>query len=139
MAPYVDPACQIFDAGKGAKVYRNELAVYLRIIIAVMRHHDQSNLGKEEFIWPICPYHSSSHTQKVRTGTQAGAGTWRQVLMQRLCEVLIVGLVSIACSACFFFLFKTGFLCVVMAVLELTVETRLVSNSMIRLPLHPDY
>jgi hypothetical protein len=37
----------------------------------------------------------------------------------------------------FFFVFETGFLCVVLAVLELTLYTRLASNSEIRLPLPP--
>jgi hypothetical protein len=37
---------------------------------------------------------------------------------------------------CFCF-FETGFLCIVPAVLELTLETRLASNSEIRLPLPP--
>jgi hypothetical protein len=35
------------------------------------------------------------------------------------------------------FVFETGFLCVALAVLELTLETRLASNSEIRLPLPP--
>jgi hypothetical protein len=37
----------------------------------------------------------------------------------------------------FFLVFETGFLCVALAVLELTLLTRLASNSEIRLPLHP--
>jgi hypothetical protein len=35
------------------------------------------------------------------------------------------------------FLFETGFLCVALAVLELTMWTRLASNSEIHLPLPP--
>jgi hypothetical protein len=38
----------------------------------------------------------------------------------------------------FFFFSKTGFLCVALAVLELTLQTRLASNSEIRLPLPPE-
>jgi hypothetical protein len=37
----------------------------------------------------------------------------------------------------FFFFFETGFLCVALAVLALTLYTRLTSNSEIRLPLPP--
>jgi hypothetical protein len=37
----------------------------------------------------------------------------------------------------FFWFFETGFLCAVLAVLELTLYTRLVSNSEIHLPLPP--
>jgi hypothetical protein len=37
----------------------------------------------------------------------------------------------------FFDFFETGFLCVALAVLELTLWTRLASNSEIRLPLSP--
>jgi hypothetical protein len=36
-----------------------------------------------------------------------------------------------------FLFFETGFLCIALAILELTLETRLVSNSEIRLPLPP--
>jgi hypothetical protein len=38
---------------------------------------------------------------------------------------------------CFFWFLETGFLCVALAVLELTLETRLASNSEIHLPLPP--
>jgi hypothetical protein len=38
----------------------------------------------------------------------------------------------------FFFFFETGFVCAALAVLELTLYTRLVSNSEIRLPLSPE-
>ena len=37
-----------------------------------------------------------------------------------------------------FFFFETGFLCVALAVLELTLYTRLASNSEIRLTLPPE-
>jgi hypothetical protein len=37
----------------------------------------------------------------------------------------------------FFWFFETGFLCIALAVLELTLQTRLASNSEIRLPLPP--
>jgi hypothetical protein len=46
-----------------------------------------------------------------------------------LCDIMFVCL--------FYCFFETGFLCVVLAVLELTLETRLASNSEIRLPLPP--
>jgi hypothetical protein len=42
-----------------------------------------------------------------------------------------------AFSFCFVLFFETGFLCVALAVLELTLETRLASNSETRLPLSP--
>ena len=38
---------------------------------------------------------------------------------------------------CFVLFFETGFLCIALAVLELTLETRLASNSEIRRPLPP--
>jgi hypothetical protein len=37
-----------------------------------------------------------------------------------------------------FLFFETGFLCIALAVLELTLYTRLASNSGIRLPLPPE-
>jgi hypothetical protein len=38
----------------------------------------------------------------------------------------------------FFWFFETGFLCIALAVLELTLWARLTSNSEIRLPLPPE-
>jgi hypothetical protein len=38
----------------------------------------------------------------------------------------------------FFWFYKTGFACVALAVLELTLQTRLASNSEIYLPLPPE-
>jgi hypothetical protein len=38
-----------------------------------------------------------------------------------------------------FCFFKTGFLCIALAVLELTLSTRLASNSEICLPLPPEH
>jgi hypothetical protein len=37
----------------------------------LLKHHDQSNLGMEGFIWPILPQHCSS-LKEVRTGTHTG-------------------------------------------------------------------
>ena len=39
---------------------------------------------------------------------------------------------------CFVLFFETGFLCIALAVLELTLQTRLASNSEICLPLPPE-
>ena len=37
----------------------------------MIKHHDQNELGTKEFIWLICPHHSSS-LKGVRAGTQTG-------------------------------------------------------------------
>jgi hypothetical protein len=42
------------------------------------------------------------------------------------------------CFLDFLVFFETGFLCIALAVLELTLKTRLASNSEIRLPLPPE-
>ena len=42
---------------------------YLRVSIAVTKHHDQKQVGEERFIWLTLPYHSSSLAE-ARTGTQ---------------------------------------------------------------------
>ena len=42
--------------------------VLLRVIIAVMKLHNQSNLGRKGFIWFMLPHHCSS-LEEVRTGT----------------------------------------------------------------------
>jgi hypothetical protein len=53
---------------KASDSHRN---VYVRVTIAVIIHHDQSNLGKRGFIWLTLPHHCSSSTE-VRKGTQTG-------------------------------------------------------------------
>jgi len=50
--------------------------VLVRVTIAMMKHGDQSNLGRKEFIWLTLPYHQSP-LKGLRTGTS------RQELMQR--------------------------------------------------------
>ena len=47
---------------------------------------------------------------------------------------LVSGLCLFVCFVCFVLFFKTGFLCVALAVLELTLWTRLASNSVLSLP-----
>lgn len=37
----------------------------------MMKHHDQSNVGRKRFIWLRLPYHGLS-SKEVRTGTPAG-------------------------------------------------------------------
>jgi hypothetical protein len=45
--------------------------VLVRVTVAVLKHHDQSNLGRKGFIRLMPPHHSSS-SEEVRTGIQAG-------------------------------------------------------------------
>jgi hypothetical protein len=50
--------------------WRNEVSYGLvRLSIAVMKHHGQSNLDKTGFIWIMLP-HCCSSLKEVRTGTQ---------------------------------------------------------------------
>jgi hypothetical protein len=44
--------------------------VLVRVDISVIKHHEQSNLGKKGFIWFPLPHCSPS--LEVRTGTQTG-------------------------------------------------------------------
>ena len=59
---------------------RKQLSTYcLRIIVVVMKDHDQSNLGRKELIWHTLPHHWSS-LKEVRTGTlrpELTQGPWR--------------------------------------------------------------
>jgi hypothetical protein len=57
----------------------------------------------------------------------------------RKCHLLLshTHTAAVACASLFFFPPETGFLCIAQAVLELTLYTRLASNSEIRLPLPP--
>ena len=69
-------------------------SVLVRASIAVMKHYDQSNLGRKGFVWLTLPHHCSS-LKEVRTGTQgrnkeAGADA---EAMERGC--------LLACTACF--------------------------------------
>lgn len=58
------------------------------------KRHGQSSSGRQDFIWLPGPRHSPSR-REVR------AGPWRQELTQRIWRVLLAGLLSRACSACF--------------------------------------
>lgn len=57
------------------------LAGLVRVSVAMMKSHDQSNLGRKEFLWLTLPQHSLP-LKEVRTAIQM-AGRWRQELSQR--------------------------------------------------------
>jgi hypothetical protein len=65
-----------------------ELLVLAAASIAVMKHHDQNNLGKKRFIWLTLPYRCSSN--------EVRAGSWRQELMENWpCWVALHSLLSL--------------------------------------------
>jgi hypothetical protein len=45
--------------------------------IAVMKHHEQKQLGEERVIWFTLPYHSSSKEIRIGTQTEQEPGTKR--------------------------------------------------------------
>jgi hypothetical protein len=47
------------------------MSVLVKVTIAVMKHHDQNNLGRKGFIWLTLPHHCSSW-KEVGTGTKTG-------------------------------------------------------------------
>lgn len=47
------------------------VAVLARVLIAVVKHHDQRNLGRKGVIWLMFPCHCSA-SKKIKTGTQTG-------------------------------------------------------------------
>ena len=53
----------------GAPILSPPLSVM--VTVAVLKHNNQQNLGRKEFIWFKFPYHCLS-PMEVRTGTQAG-------------------------------------------------------------------
>jgi hypothetical protein len=57
--------------------------------------------------------------------------------MVHMLRMFFVVVVVLFCFVLFCFVFKTGFLCVALAILELTLWARLASNSEICLPLPP--
>lgn len=73
--------------------------VLVRFTIAVMKHHNQNNLGRRGFIWLTHPHHSSS-SEEVRAGTQA-----EQVSGGRSCykghRGIAYWFIHMPCSACF--------------------------------------
>jgi uncharacterized protein (DUF305 family) len=62
---------QLYQPGTECSNTRCYEDVLVRVTSAVMKHHDQSNLRRKEFIQLMIPHHSSS-SKEVRTGTQAG-------------------------------------------------------------------
>jgi hypothetical protein len=74
------------------------MLVLVRVTIAMIKHHDQS-LGEEKAYL--------AHTSLFITGgrsqdrNSSKAVTRKQELIQRLWRVLLTGLLSMACSACF--------------------------------------
>lgn len=65
-----------------------------RLIVAVMKHHDQRNLGRKGLILVTLPQDSSS-LEEVSTGTQTEQDPGA---MQRPWRVLFTGLFSWLCS-----------------------------------------
>lgn len=55
------------------------MGVFMRVSIAVMKHHDQSNCGRNEFVWLILPYHCSI-SKEVRTRIQMEEGADAEVV-----------------------------------------------------------
>lgn len=47
---------------------------YLTITAAAMKHHDQSNLGMQRFIWPLLQCYSSPKEHRIGTLTGQGHG-----------------------------------------------------------------
>ena len=73
----------------------------LRVSIAVIKHHGQSNLGKKMFPWFMLPYHCSS-LKEVRTGTK-----WGRNLEAGVDAEAMEGCYLLACSS---WLAQTAFL-----------------------------
>jgi hypothetical protein len=64
---------------------------------------------------------------------------WLRALAALSKDLSLVTSTYMTASFFFFFgFFETGFLCIALAVLELTLSSRLASNSEIRLPLPPE-
>jgi hypothetical protein len=65
-----------------------------------MKHHNQSNLGRNGFIWLTLLHHCSSQ-KEVRTGTQAGKKRGDRSWCWDHAWMLVTGLLIMTCSACF--------------------------------------
>jgi hypothetical protein len=75
--------------------------VLVRITTAVMKHHDQSKLGRKG-VFGLHRYTATSlfilHRSQDRNSNRVG--TWGE-LMQKLWRLLLTGLLLMTCSACF--------------------------------------
>jgi hypothetical protein len=57
-------------AGEDQSLDLQKPSVLVKVTV-VLKHHHQSNFGREGFIWLMLPHHCSS-LKEVRTGTQTG-------------------------------------------------------------------
>jgi hypothetical protein len=73
--------------------------VLFRIAVAVMKHHDQRNLGRKGFTWLALPHHCSS-SMEVRTGTQTGQEPGVKSWCRSHEGLLLPTLFTMACSVC---------------------------------------
>lgn len=76
------------------------VVVLVRVSIAMMKHHDQKQIG-EEMVYLAY----TSTPQFITKGSQSRnshrEGTWSQELLQKPWRVLLTDLLPMACSACF--------------------------------------
>ena len=116
-------------------------AALVRVMFAVRISHDQQKLGREVFIWPMLSQNFIN--VESQDWNSHKAGTWREELMQRpwrsdtygllycslACSPWIFSLLSLFCFVLFCFVlfcfvlfcFRDRFLCIALAVLELTL------------------
>ena len=80
------------------------LQCHVGIIIAVIQHFDQSNLGRKGFIWLVVP-HLSQSLKEVRAGTQTGQESGGKSWCRGQRSVLLVAPLCLAQQA---FLYKPG-------------------------------
>ena len=73
--------------------------VFIWVSVAVMKHHEQSNLGRKGFLWLALPQHCSS-SKEVKTGTQVGQEPGGRSSCRGNEGVLLTGLFPVAYSAC---------------------------------------
>jgi hypothetical protein len=72
--------------------------VSVRVTIAVMKHHDQNNLGRKGFVWLTFPYHCSTLRKSEQNSHEAG--TWSRSWCRGCGGVLFTGLLHMAFSVC---------------------------------------
>jgi hypothetical protein len=74
---------------------------FVRITVAVVRHHDRSKSGRKGFIWLTLPLHSLSSKRKSRQELKQGgnleAGADAEAMEVEVGWVRLTGLLSMTC------------------------------------------
>jgi hypothetical protein len=82
-----DHVCEDYPMKEKRKFIKTVLAI---VVISVMKHHDQNNLGRKVFIWLTFPNHWLS-LKEVRIYTQQGRNLVAGADVEAMKKILLTG------------------------------------------------